>query len=297
MTAIPRFDHNACTLCGACVEICPKQVLSIDNSSVRVRTDECMLCAHCYAVCPQGAVSFDADLLSAPEFTSFKYIEKITVPGDASCSALVNSVRSRRSVRKYLSRPVDDSIISDLAAFAVTAPSGSNCQDWEFLAVNGRKKVWDLALEIRKFFIKINRIARNPVIRYGSVPFTGAALLNYYRDRMESVETAIRKSEEGTDLLFHGAPALIILHSGPGGSTPVEDAQYAAYNITLLAHALGLGTCFIGYAVESMNRAAFIRRYCGIPAVNRINAVLTLGYPGVEFSRPALRKKYTVTYL
>lgn len=297
MTSIPRFDRDSCTLCGKCVTVCPENVLTIDNSAVSVSTDACMLCSHCYAVCSSNAVSFDPDMVRSPEFSSFNFIEKITAPGNAAGSELVNIVRARRSIRKYRERPVDDGVIADLVSFAVTAPSGSNRQEWEFLAVNGRDKVWNLALQIRNFFIKLNKLARNPVIRYGSALVAGTALIIYYRERIDTVEMAIQKSSEGTDLLFHGAPALIILHGKPGGSTPVEDAQYAAYNITLLAHALGLGTCFIGYAVESMNRAKFIRQYCGIPAGNRIHAVLTVGYPDVEFYRQALRKKYPLRFL
>jgi nitroreductase len=92
------------------------------------------------------------------------------------------------------------------------------------------------------------------------------------------------------------APALIIVHGAAEGSTPLEDAQYASYNITLLAHALGLGTCYIGYAVESINRSAAIRRYLGIPSGNRVLAVLALGYPDTGFERHALRKKYSLRF-
>ncbi len=110
---------------------------------------------------------------------------------------------------------------------------------------------------------------------------------------MESVERALKESEAGNDLLFHGAPALIIIHGTTEGSTPLEDAQFASYNMTLLAHALGLGTCYIGYAVESINRSSSIKAYLGIPSGNRIHAVLAAGYPDVKFEKPALRKKYS----
>jgi nitroreductase len=205
-------------------------------------------------------------------------------------------MRSRRSVRNFKSDPVDDAVLADLVEFAVSAPSGSNCQNWQFLVVNGREKVWSLALEIGKFFEKLNRLARNPFIRYLSVLAMGGALIRYHRDHMESVEMALREAAAGNDLLFHSAPALVMLHGTGEGSTPLEDAQYASYNMTLLAHALGLGTCYIGYAVESINRASFIKRFLGIPGANRVYAVLAVGYPNIKPVRPALRKKYSVTF-
>ena len=71
---------------------------------------------------------------------------------------------------------------------------------------------------------------------------------------------------------------------------PVEDAQYASYNMTLLAHALGLGTCYIGYAVTILNRSKKIKVSLGIPSKNKVHAVLTVGYPDIKYERPALRK-------
>ncbi len=292
MTTVPIIDHDRCTLCRRCIDICPQRILVLERNAVTTAEKECMLCSHCYAVCRYGAIRFDPDVLTGISMRSFSYKERMIAPGAFKPSDLVNFFRSRRSVRKFRQEPVDAAVISDLIEFAVTAPSGSNCQTWEFLAVNGREKVWDLALEIRKFFVRLNRLAKNPVIRYLSVPFAGTALIRYNNEHIESVEMGLKEAEEGRDILFHGAPALILVHGKPEGSTPLEDAQYASYNSTLLAHALGLGTCYIGYAVESINRSSSIKRYLGIPSGNRIHAVLAAGYPDVTFDRLALRKKY-----
>ena len=289
MKTVPVINKKKCTLCGRCVDICPKDVIRIDGNEIDAAGDNCILCSHCYAVCPHNAVEFDPDLLSSPLFKTFRYKEKIShgVPDD-----LVNILRSRRSVRKYTDKPVPQDIIDDLIEFAVTAPSGSNCQLWEFSVINGRDKVWELATDIKKFFIRLNHIAENPVIRYVSAPFNGGALLKYYRDHMDSVKTAIEASEKGIDMLFHSAPCVIIIHDNGEGSTPVEDAQFAGYNIAILAHTLKLGTCFIGYAVESLNRMGEVKKRYMIPEKNRVRAVLTLGYPDIKFLSHSLRKNY-----
>ena len=187
--------------------------------------------------------------------------------------------------------------MQDLVEFASSAPSGSNCQDWQFTVINGREKVYDLAQKIRKFFERLNAIVRNPLTRYLSVLVAGGKLLRYYKNNYSSVETGLNEAAKGRDLLFHGAPAVIIIHSGMEGSLPAEDGQYAAYNITLLAHAMGFGTCFIGYASETLNKSAGIRKYLGIPEQNRVLAVLIVGFPAVEFQRPALRKNYNAVFI
>ncbi len=292
----PVINKDKCTLCGKCVRICPKETLAIAGGSVELTGQECILCTHCYAVCAAGAVSFGTALRS-PRFTSFSYREKAVKPGDADAGLLVNIMRSRRSMRRFLDKPVPDDVLRDLVECAVMAPSGSNCQLWQFTVVNGRDKVVGVAEQVGEFFRRINRIAKNPFARYLSVLFMGMTLVRYYRDRYESVERGLARAAEGEDPLFWGAPAVIIIHSSMDGSLPVEDAQYAAYNITLLAHALGLGTCFIGYASETLNRAASIKRALKIPERNRVHAVLAAGYPAAKFTKLALRKEYSVDFI
>ena len=51
-----RIDHDKCTLCGACVKVCPVGALSIEER--RLRLDEsCVLCRVCAEKCPVDALS------------------------------------------------------------------------------------------------------------------------------------------------------------------------------------------------------------------------------------------------
>ena len=292
----PVIDPSKCTLCGRCVKVCPKDVLEIRDKTLLVLDSDCMLCSHCYAVCTVGAVSFP-DHLKQVKFSTFKYRESIFSGKDYSPAEIVNLFRSRRSIRSYKSDEIDDDQVRDLVEFAVTAPSGSNCQEWEFTVINGRDKVWDLAQEIKEFFKKINRLAANPVIRYISIPLMGRTLINYYNDHYETVKMAIEEGERGIDRLFHGAPCVIIIHSPMDGSTPVEDGTYSAYNICMLAHYMGLGTCLIGFAVEALNRNSTLKEYLDIYEKNRVHAVIALGKPAVKYSKHSLRKNYTVEFI
>lgn len=294
--AKPEIDPSKCTLCGRCVSVCPKDVLLIKEKKVSIENDDCMLCSHCYGVCVPGAISFPW-FLKQVKFNSFKYREKLLSGKDHSPAEIINIFRSRRSVRKFREEPVDDDVLRDLVEFAVTAPSGSNCQEWEFTVVNGREKVWDLAQQVKSFFVKINNLAANPVVRLISIPFVGRKLVSYYRDHYETVKRAIRESNLGIDRLFHGAPCVIVIHSPMDGSTPVEDGTYAAYNICMLAHYTGLGTCLIGFAVEAINGSSELKDYLDIYEKNRVHAVIAIGKPAVKYSKHSLRKDYTVEFL
>ncbi len=295
MSEGPIINIEKCTKCGTCIEVCPKDCLTFIDGKITHLSDECILCSHCYAVCPHDAISFDPTLLRTSSFYTF--VLDIQQKHSISAQNFAAFSMSRRSIRKYRDTPVATEILRDLVEFAATAPSGSNCQNWEFTVIPDRSKVLELAHSIRNFFERLNSIVRNPIKRYLSVLFAGTALIRYYRDHFASVELGLNEAEKGRDLLFHGAPALIIVHSNMEGSLPLEDGQYAAYNIALMAHAMGLGTCFIGYASETLNRSKKIKMRVNIPQKNRVLAVLAVGYPDVAYERFALRKNYRVQFI
>lgn len=286
---LPIFNPGLCTGCNRCVLDCPRKIISLDgNRKAYLLTEDCIECSHCYAVCPEGAVSFNN--LKGPVFSSFSYNEELIQPGGSDPSGFMNLVRSRKSTRQYTSKPVSRRILEDLVQGAIQAPSGSNNQDWKFTILDNREKVWDLAGFIRDYFARLNQLAANPLVRFFSKFFIGNKLVNYHNEYSETIQWAIDQAEKGMDLLFHGAPAVMIFHAPFAGSTPREDSQFASYNAALLAHTLGLGTCYIGFAVEALNRMPATKAKLGIPGNHRVNAVLTVGFPKVTYERAGLRK-------
>lgn len=56
----PKIDKNKCNGCKTCVEICPVQVLVMNNDKAKlVKEDECINCRACEAQCSEGAISFE----------------------------------------------------------------------------------------------------------------------------------------------------------------------------------------------------------------------------------------------
>jgi len=292
----PVINKKNCTGCGECARVCPKDVIRITEGKAETVSENCMLCSHCYSVCRFNAVSFEG-FLKDISFFNFDYDSKIMDYGKIKPDLLVNIFRSRKSIRLYKETYIHDEVIRDLVEFASTAPSGSNLQEWEFIAINGKEKVFDLAEAIKKYFIRLNKIASNPFIRYGSIFFIGKKLLNYFREHYVSVAKAIELSNDGVDQLFHGAPSVIVVHGSADGSTPMEDACYASYNICMLAKYMGYGTCLIGYAVASINNSRKLREYLNIPEGNRVYSVITLGEPDIEYYHHSLRKEYSLEFM
>ncbi len=74
------------------------------------------------------------------------------------------------------------------------------------------------------------------------------------------------------------APVAIAVVVDPLGSThPVEDGAAATQNMLLAAHALGLGTCWVGSYGSVYEESA--REILGIPQDRRLLSLIAVGYP------------------
>jgi nitroreductase len=151
--------------------------------------------------------------------------------------------------------------------------------------------VLELGGLIAAFFKRLNRLAARRWLR-NLLKLTGKpALEHYYRNYFASVAAGLTKWElEGRDVLFHGATAAIIVGTRPGAACPKEDALLATQNMLLGAHAMGLGSCLIGFAVSAFQNAPAIQGHLGIPAAEVVHAVAAIGYPDERYERLPGRK-------
>jgi nitroreductase len=53
----------------------------------------------------------------------------------------LEAIRTRRSVRGFLEKPIPDGVMDELLRAAMSAPSAGNEQPWQFLVIDGRKKL------------------------------------------------------------------------------------------------------------------------------------------------------------
>lgn len=295
--ATTLIDTNRCVGCGLCAAVCPMEILVIKDGKAVVEGGESLNCDHCGAVCPTEAVrvaSIDAGL---GRFETFPTDSRWLPHGRFDTASLVNLMGSRRSCRNYTDRPVDRMVLEDLVKVGITAPSGSNCQPWTFTILPDRAAVIRLGQRVGDFFRKTNRMAGKRWLRWGLKVIGKPALDDYYRNHYRTVQMGLAAWDKGErDLLFHGATAAIVVGARNDASCPGEDALLASGQILLAAHAMGLGTCLIGFAIEAMRRDRSIVRGLGIPDQETAHAVIALGWPDETYQRVAGRKPVTIRY-
>lgn len=293
-----EIDRGKCTGCELCVKVCPDRTIRMVSGKAVVTGRDCLQCGHCAAVCPVAAIEVRAIAPESLRFNSFALDNRWLTWGDFDTGELVRLMASRRSCRNYLAKPVSRELLADLVKIGATAPSGTNSQKWTFTILTSRGQVEKFADRIGIFFKKLNKMAANPLMRLWSRYFSSDALGRYYRRYYESIKEGLaRREEEGVDLLFHGAPAVILVGSGEGASCPAEDALLASQNILLGAHAMGLGSCLIGFAVSAIQHDPSIKETLGIPRQEAVHAIIALGYPNEKYQRLTGRLPITPRFI
>lgn len=163
---------------------------------------------------------------------------------------LFEAIKTRRSVRTYQDKPIEDEKLRFVLDAVRMAPSWANMQCWRMVVVKDRatrEKISDLSFVESYFSPK----------GYKSNPAKKA---------------------------LAGAPVVIALCADPAQSGVLWDQNYylvdagiAAQNLMLAARGLGLGTVFVGVYDEEK-----LKRLLNIPASIRIIGILPLGYPTEE---------------
>jgi nitroreductase len=275
--------------------VCPSETLRLENGKATVGGSHSLSCGHCEAACPEEAIRVRTLINDSQCFMTFRQRSDWVAPGVTDVADLVQLMRSRRSCRNYRDRPVPLDVLQDLVRIGLTAPSGSNCQPWAFTLVPSRDAVLQLGDLIAAFFRRLNRMADRPLARRALKMIGRSELDFYYRNYRDEVAEALADWEhKGRDRLFHGAPAVILVGTRPGASCPAEDALLATQNILLGAHALGLGTCLIGFAVSAFKQDPDILKHLGLPAGEKVRAVIALGYPNAKETYQRLTGRKTL---
>jgi len=236
----------------------------MDDYPKIIDEEGCYRCQHCLAICPTGAVSIlgrDPDE-SAPLAGN--------LPDPVHLETLI---KGRRSVRRYTGKDLPRVLIDELLEIAWHAPTGVNNQSVLFTVVRDSKTMGRLREEV------MTRLAE----KQAAGGFPEGLVGQYLNAAVEGWQ------EEGRDIIFRGAPHLIIT-SAPGDSPcPVQDTHIALTTFQLMAHARGVGTVWDGMFMMALAVCPELNKRLGIPEDHLIGYAIAFGEPVVEYHRTVQR--------
>jgi nitroreductase len=166
---------------------------------------------------------------------------------------LMDVINERRAVRDYTSTPVERAVIERLIEAAILAPSAMNLQPWSFAVLLGRERVEGYAKRAKAWLLtSLSQTSYEPSIRH--------------------------MLEDPQFVLFHHAPALVVVLAKSSGTQAAEDCCLAAENLMLAARNEGLGSCWIGFSRPWLDLPA-TKKELNLPESYHVVAPIILGYP------------------
>ncbi len=173
---------------------------------------------------------------------------------------IIEIIKTRRSIRNYKEDPVPDEEIKFLIDCARYAPSGMNMQPWSFLVIKNKEVIQKLSENGKKAMIPLaEQMVDDPRKAPGFISFL---------------------KTKGTSL-FYNAPLLVIILGNKKSLTADWDCAMAAQNMMLAAHSIGIGSCWIGFAMPALMDEKILKEL-GAPSGYKAVAPLIFGYPRGE---------------
>jgi len=186
---------------------------------------------------------------------------------------VLEAIQSRKSIRGFLDKTVDESLINQVLEAAIQAPSACNIQPWEFIVVKGEARD-----KLVSSLLKAYHQEKRPSRLQFSVP-------ERYKKRMQSLFEAVKLFAEQTpkfdtwegSLSFYNAPVVILIAKDKAvDAKRILDIGMAVQNMLLAAYGLGLGTCAIGL---SLRYEDIIQKTLNLPSHLELLLTIALGYP------------------
>jgi len=257
-----KVDQSKCIQCKLCAADCPVLIIDAKTPFPEIKAnkeDQCIKCQHCLAVCPTAALSIWG---KQPEDS---VVVNDQTPAPAAMEQLI---KTRRSTRKFKPEQLEQVQIRQLLATAAYAPTSKNENGILFTIVE------DQATMAKVRALTYDNIRKKSEAGQLEEPF---AFLDNFQ--------AVWHSKQ-IDILFRGAPHLLIASASKKTLNPKTDSVIALSYFELLANSHGIGTLWNGFAKWAIDDIGpEIRKMIGIPDDHLVAEVLIFGKPAIKYYR------------
>jgi len=185
---------------------------------------------------------------------------------------VIETIKNRRSVRKYKKEQIKDSELDAIIESAVYAPTALNEQPWHFTVIQNKELIDEINTVSKKMLASNQTALKN-------LP-----------------ESLINAMSNPKYHIMYEAPTLIIVSGNKNAHSPLADCSAAIQNMLLAAESMDIGSVWLGLVkpyfltenVKKLNIPENFEPYYGI----------AFGYKLIETRKPAPeRKKDVVNYI
>lgn len=266
-------DPETCRKDGICVAVCPMALLEAGEDGMPQAIPEadelCVRCGHCVAACPSGSLSLQTMPVAQclPVQPSLRLSEE-------QCEQFL---RARRSIRVYKQKIVPQEELKRLIEIARYAPSGHNSQGAQWLVLSGRDQLQQLASLVIEWMRWLT----------ANMPELAQAL---------HMARTIERWEQGSDVIFRGAPAVIVAHAPKDDRMAPSTCTIALTYLELAATSMGLGGCWAGYFNVAAASFPPLIKALALPEGHQSYGAMMVGYPQYRYWRLPERKTPEITW-
>jgi nitroreductase/NAD-dependent dihydropyrimidine dehydrogenase PreA subunit len=314
-----EYDPEKCTQCMACYQTCPTSCIQWDAENKRPYATglngielACIGCNNCEAVCPGQCIHMRGEyrVLKGRYKTPEEKFGEMTPPmpfgekdKERSFEAILKDLTEteaiifkRRSIRLYKDKPVPEEYIRRILEAARFAPSAGNGQPFKLIVVTDRetnRKVDQASAKVL-YMIK-NLYAKKSRWRKFVVTMLSLIDANKWDQRPIAAMEKVRQTDGS--ITFDAPVVIHILKDKRGISNPDIDVGIGAANMVMAAHALGLGTCYIGFIASTAAYAPAIKKMLNIDYPYELALSLCVGYSKIKYDNPVCRGPVPVAWI
>jgi len=287
-----KFIYDRCNSCGLCVKICKDFSLKMEGNKPMLSEGAvfgCMACGHCMAICPEKAIEISGREMSADDL-----IDLSTFSDRLNYSQLRNLLISRRSIRDFKDKEIEEDVIEKIIEAAVMAPMGLPPSDVQLIVFKGKDKVQEFSFDVLDYFDKISWLFSDRMLwiwrMFGKETYK---LMKSFANPM--VRFFKESKVKHLNYLLYDAPLVMYFAASPY-SDPADPYIPATYAM-LAAESLGLGSCMIG-SIHPMIQygAKKLKKKWNLPIKSPAGLFVICGYPKYKFRSGLKRSFAKVTF-
>jgi len=332
-TTFPELvvDDQNCNGCGRCIETCPIQLLMLNSDNKCRHNDRydffrCITCQNCMAVCSREAIQIKGayrvhtgfwkndDLFENPMVYPDPLGNGEMIDVEKTAQNLTETekvIYNRRSIRLYKKKQVPKELINRIIEAGRFAPSAGNNQPWKFIVIQNRELIDEINARCKKSLKVHTRLTLPKTWLDKKIPGDKDARFSWWQKLILPLVVKLRPgdtdqrvrggvntvtSDPDYHIFFH-APTLILQLADRRAIGGVDyDSGICFQNMVLAAHALGLGTCYIGLIDGLKLHPKFRQEVLGVADPFEIVMALCVGYPSGKIDGVVRRERARVIW-